>query len=100
MKVSIIVLGILSVFFLFTTIALLADNVEITDKYNVIIDTQSNIDTCMDNAHKEYSKRWNDYCKINKIQLKNGECLLPAYAADQFNLELDKEKQLCVSRYK
>lgn len=62
--------------------------------------TQTDIDQCINTAYEKYTQTFNNYCKANGIEFIDGKCTIPSVKASELKEEYQKDKELCVTRYK
>ena len=80
-------------------------NAKANSKYYDIDIVQYRIDKCQYEAFKNYNSRWVSYCEVNDIEIsitEDGEetCKIPSEQADRYDEILQKDKELCITRYK
>lgn len=66
---------------------------------------QYQIDKCQYNAAQTLSDIWISYCRTNKIKITTTEagyetCEIPVDQANIFTDQLQKDKEMCITRYK
>lgn len=79
-------------------------NAKVDSKCDIDI-VQYRIDKCQYEAFKSYNSQWIDYCEVNDIEIsvtEDGEktCTIPSDKADKYNESLQKEEEMCITRYK
>ncbi len=65
-----------------------------------------NIDACQNKAWESFHRNWINYCEINNIPItidsetEMQTCQISVELANEFNRQLQKEKEMCITRYK
>lgn len=80
-------------------------NAQADSKYYDVDIVQYRIDKCQYEALKSYNSKWIGYCEVNDIEIsvtEDGEktCKIPSDQADKYSEILQKDEELCITRYK
>lgn len=65
--------------------------------YQEKVQTQLLIEECMQQAYDRYVSDWDKQCSIEGLP---NDCLLSNFQAEQFDAQLQKAEELCVTRFK
>lgn len=57
---------------------------------------QANIEKCLDDALDTYNQRWTDSCKDKG---EEADCSLSSTTSSQYDIALQKDKEICLQRY-
>jgi hypothetical protein len=109
-KILIIVLAVLNLIGIYTIVSMYVGNQELETRHRRLVTDYTELDTrmkkeydidvCMNRAFDDYKTEWADFCKLNKIKVKNGECSIPVIIANEFDSKHQREKEMCITRYK